>query len=119
MTGDVHSFVERFPVCQMEQSGHTLLKGKLQSIQIPETKWSEISIDFVTDLPNSSRNRDSLLVIFNKATRTVRMAPSSKGVRATDTARQQWNTVIRLYGVPRISYNDGGSQFTAESWKGL
>ena len=52
MTGDIHSFVENFPVCQMEKSDHTLIKGKLQSTQIPEIKWSKISIDFVTDLPS-------------------------------------------------------------------
>ena len=32
------------------KSGHTLAKGKLQSTQIPEEKWSETSIDFIIDL---------------------------------------------------------------------
>ena len=48
MLGDVRQFVENCPVCQMEKSDHTLAKGKLTSTQIPEMKWSEISIDFVT-----------------------------------------------------------------------
>ena len=60
MTGDICGFVENCLVCQMEKSDHTLSKGKLQSTQILETKWSEISIDFVTDLLKSSRNRDSI-----------------------------------------------------------
>ena len=115
--GDIRSFVENFPVCQMEKSDHTLSKGKLQSTQIPETKWSEISIDFVTDLPKSSRNRDSILVVVDKATRMVHLAPCSKGINATDTARLLWNTVVKLHGVPRVIYSDRGSQFTAESWK--
>ena len=85
MTRDVRSFVERCPVCQMEKSDHTLSKGKLQSTQILETKCSEISIDFLTDLPKSSRKRDSILVVVDKATRMVHMAPCSKGVNATDT----------------------------------
>ena len=41
MLGDVRQFVENCPVCQMEKSDHTLAKGKLQSTQIPENKWSE------------------------------------------------------------------------------
>ena len=35
----------------MEKSDHQAAKGKLMSTQIPEEKWKEISIDFVTDLP--------------------------------------------------------------------
>ena len=44
MMGNICSLVERFPVCQMEISNHTLSKGKLHSTRIPTTKWSEISI---------------------------------------------------------------------------
>ena len=117
MMGDIHSLVENFPVCQMEKSDHTLSKGKLQSTQIPETKWSEISIDFVIDLPKSSRNRDSILVVVDKATRMVHLAPCSKDINATDTARLLWNTVVKLHGVPTVIYNDRGSQFTTEIWK--
>ena len=112
MTGDICSFVENCPVCQMEKSDHTVSKGKLQSTQIPETKWSEISIDFVTDLPKSSSNRDSILVVVDKATRMVHLAPCSKGINATNTAQLLWNTVVKLHRVPR-------GQFTAESWREL
>ena len=119
MTGDVRSFVERYPVCQMEKSDHTLSKGKLQSTQIPETKWSDISIDFGADLPKSSRNRDSILVVGDKATRKVRMGPYGKGINAISIARLLWNIMVKLRSAPRVIYSDKGSQFTAESWTEL
>ena len=75
MSGNVREFVENCSVCQMEKFDHTLGKGKLQSTHIPDTKWSEISIGFITDLPMSSRNRDSVLVVEDKATRMVHLAP--------------------------------------------
>ena len=75
MLGDVRQYVENSPVCQVEKSDHTLAKGKLQSTQIPEEKWSEISIDFITDLPMSSGNKDTVLTIVDKATRMVHLAP--------------------------------------------
>ena len=80
-------------------------------------KWSEVSIDYATDLPKSYRNRDSILVVVDKANRMVHLAPcsSSKGINGTDTARQLWNTVVKLHGVPRVIYSDRGSQFTTES----
>ena len=119
MLGDVRQFVENCPVCQMEKSDHTLAKGKLQSTQIPENKWSEISIDFVTDLPLTANNRDTILVTVDKATRMVHLAPCRKNITATGTAQLLWNTVIRYHGVPRVIYSDRGAQFTAKSWKEL
>ena len=62
MLEDVRQFVENCPVCQMEKSDYTLAKVKLQSTQIPENKSSEISTDFVTDLPLAVTNRDTILV---------------------------------------------------------
>ena len=76
---------ERYPVCHMEKSENTLSKRKLQSTQIPETKWSEISIDFMTDLSKSYRNRDSILIVVDEATRMIHMAPFRKGITAADT----------------------------------
>ena len=119
MSGHIREFVENCPVCQMEKSDHTLSKGKLQSTHIPETKWSEISIDFITDLPTSSRNRDSVLVMVDKATRMVHLSPCSKTINATDTGKLLWNTVVKLHGVPRVIYSDRGSQFIASSWQEL
>ena len=87
MSGHVQEYVENCPVCQMEKSDHTLSKGKLQSTHILESKWSEISIDFINDLPMSCRNRDNILLIVDKATRMVHMAPCSKTINVTDTGK--------------------------------
>ena len=94
--------MENCPVCQVEKSDHTLSKGKLQSPHIPESKWSEISIDCITDLLVSSRNRDSVLVVVDKATRMVHLAPCSKSINATNTGKLLWNTVVKLHSIPRV-----------------
>ena len=119
MTGHVREFVENCPVCQIEKSDHTLSKGKLQSTHVPESKWSGVSIDFITDLPMSSRNRDSVLIIIDKATRMVHLVPCSKTINATDTGKLLRNTVVKLHGIPRVIYSDRGSQFAAGSWREL
>ena len=107
--GDIRQFVENCPVCQMEKSDHALAKGKLMPTQIPETKWSEISIDFVTDLPISANKRDTILVTVDKATRMVHLAPCRKNITATGTAQLLWNTIIRYHGIPRVILSDRGA----------
>ena len=119
MLGDVRQFVEQCPVCQMEKSDHQLAKGKLTSTQIPEEKWKEISIDFITDLPMSAGNKDTVLTIVDKATRMVHLVPCRKNITAVATAQLLWKNVVKLHGVPRAIYSDRGPQFTANSWQEL
>ena len=57
MIGNVSEFVESCPVCQIEKTDHTLSRGMLQSTAIPEKKWSEVSLDFITDLPVTKNKR--------------------------------------------------------------
>ena len=119
MSGHVREFVKNCLICQMEKSDHTLSKGKLQSTHIPESNGSEISIDFITDLPMSSRNHDSVLVVVDKATRMAHLAPCSKSINATDTGKLLWNTIVKSHCIPRVIYSDRGSQFIAGSWREL
>ena len=67
----------------------------------------------------SSRNRDNVLVVVDKATRMVHLAPCSKSINATDTGKLLWNTVVKLHGIARVIYSDRGSQFIAGSWREL
>ena len=86
MVEAIRKYVQNCPVCQMEKSDRTVNRGKLQFTHIRETKWSEISIDFITDLPISSRNKYTVLVTVNKAARTVHLEPCQKNSAATATA---------------------------------
>ena len=89
------------------------------STQIPESKWSEISIDFVIGLPLSATGRDTILVTMDKATRMVHLAPCHKNITSTGTAQLLWNTVVRYHGLPRVIYSDRGPQFTTRAWQEL
>ena len=86
------------------------------STQIPEEKWKEISIDFVTDLPVSSGNKDTILTIVDKATRMVHLVPCRKNITAVATAQLLWQNVVKLHGIPVVIYSHRGPQFTAQIW---
>ena len=92
----------------MEKSGHQLAKGKLTSTQILEENWKQISIDFITDLPMTSGNKDAMLTIVDKTTRMVYFVPCRKNITVVATARLLWNHVVKLHGVPRALYSDRG-----------
>ena len=119
MTGHIREFVESCPVCQVAKSDHTLHRGKLQSTNIPEKKWTEVSLDFITDLPVTKGMKDSILTVIDKATRMVHLIPCKKSVTAAETAKLYWDQVVKLHGVPKILYSDRGTQFTSQFWKVL
>ena len=55
--------VESCPVFQVEKNDHTLTCGQLQSTEIPEEKWQQVSIDFITDLEETSSGVDSIMTV--------------------------------------------------------
>ena len=106
MTGNVREYVESCPVCQVEKTDHTLGRGNLQSTSIPEKKWSEVSFDFVTDLPVTRSKKDSILTVVDKATRMVHLMPCRKSTTAAEAAKLYWDNVVKLHGVQSVLYSD-------------
>ena len=119
MAGDIRSFVEACPVCQLEKTDHTLSKGQLQSSKIPEVKWQEVSLDFITDLPRTQNGDTCILTVIDKATRMVHLIPCRETVDAAKIVELYWNHVGKLHGIPRCIYSDRGPQFCNRFWRAL
>ena len=117
MAGDVREYVEACPTCQLEKSDHTLKKGSLQSLVLPEAKWQEVSVDFITDLPTDKDAEDSIMTVVDRATKMVHLIPCHKTTIAGEAARLYWQHVVRLHGVPRAIHTDRGPQFVGRWWR--
>ena len=117
MTGDIREFVEACPTCQLEKTDHTMRKGSLQSLDIPEAKWQEVSVDFVTDLPTTSSGEDSIMTVVDRAAKMVHLIPCTKTTTAGEAARLYWQHVVKLHGVPRAIHTDRGAQFIGRWWR--
>ena len=117
MAGDIKEFVESCPTCQLEKIDHTLRKGSLQSLAIPEAKWQEVSIDFVTDLPADGDAEDSIVTIVDCVTKMVDLIPCRKITTAGEVARLYLQHVVKLQRVPRAIHTDRGAQFVGRWWR--
>ena len=111
MTGDIRDFVESCPTCQLEKTDHTLKKGSLQSLTLPEGKWQEVSVDFITDLPIAIDGEDSIMGVVDRATKMVHLIPCKKTTTAGEAARLYWQQMIKLHGIPRAIHTNQGAQF--------
>nr|GFB26415.1 reverse transcriptase [Tanacetum cinerariifolium] len=52
--------------------------GLLQQLDIPVWKWDEISMDFVTGLPQTQRRHDAIWVVVDRLTKSVHFLPIRK-----------------------------------------
>ena len=117
MSSDIRRFVENCPTCQLEKTDHVLRRGHLQSLAIPEAKWQDVSIDFITDLPTTKNGEDSIMVVVDRASKMVHLVPCRKTITAGDAAKLYWKNIVKLHGVPRAIHSDRGAQFIGAVWR--
>lgn len=69
MKRDVGRYVENCLTCLQVKTNHQKLGGEVQSLPIPVRKWDEITMDFVTKLPRTSREHDYIWVVVDLLTK--------------------------------------------------
>ena len=98
MKRDVAIFVPRCLTCQQVKAEHQRPAGELQPLPVAE--WENVTMDFVTGLPNSPREHDAVWVVVDRLTKTAHFLP----IRVTDIvetlSRLYIREIIRLHGIP-------------------
>ena len=86
---------------------------------IPQAKWQDVSIDFITDQPRSRNGEDSIMVVVDCATKMVHLVLCRKTITAVGATELYWRSIVKLHGVPKAIHADRGPQFIGAVWKGL
>ena len=118
MRGDATSYVRTCPTCQMVKADNRKKAGPLQPIPPPERKWSHVTTDLVTDLPDSE-GYTAIAVFVDRLTKRVHFAPCTKEVDAAEYARIFIETVFRHHGLPEVIISDRDPRFTSKFWTTL
>jgi hypothetical protein len=119
MQRDIAFFIARCDVCQKVKAEHQRPAGLLQPLKIPEWKWDEIGMDFITGLPRSNRGHDSIWVIVDRLTKVAHFLPVNTTDRVGKLADLYISRIVSLHGTPKIIVSDRGPQFTARFWQKL
>jgi hypothetical protein len=114
----VKDFVRTCDTCARSKTPRHLPYGLLQPLPIPVAPWRSISMDFITDLPDS-QGFDSILVVVDRFTKMAHFIPCTKTITGEGTAKLLLNHVFRLHGLPSDIVSDRGPQFASKFWKRL
>lgn len=120
---DVREYVESCPTCQGIRVPRHRPYGKLQSLPLPSHPFQEISLDFITGLPPSTRsdggNYDAILVIVCRMTKFALFIPTTKKLRATELAALLYEHVESRFGTPEGIVSDRDKLITSKFWADL
>ena len=89
MKKDVVEYVARCLTCQHVKAEHQWLAGL--PLGIPEWKWEDIAMDFVTGLPQTNKQHDSTWIVEDRLTKSAHFLP----VKTTYTADQYANIYVQ------------------------
>nr|GFA29956.1 putative reverse transcriptase domain-containing protein [Tanacetum cinerariifolium] len=93
--------------------------GLLVQPKIPEWKWDNITMDFVTKLPKSSQGYDTIWVIVDRLTKSAIFTP----IRETDPmdklARIYLKEVVTSHEIPISIISDRDPRFASNFWRSL
>ena len=117
MKRDIADFVSKCPNCQQVKVEHQRPCGLAQNFEIPEWKWEMINMDFITGLPRSRKQHDSIWVIVDRMTKSAHFFAVKTTDTAEDYARLYIREIVKLHGVPLSIISDRGTQFTSQFWR--
>ena len=117
---DVQEYVRTCTTCQRTKARHHRPYGNLMTLPIPDRPFQEISLDFITGLPESktpSGKVDAILVVVDRFTKYAQYIPTRKDTTAKSFAYTFLETIWRRFGLPEGIVSDRGSIFTSKFWQ--
>ena len=121
MSQFTRNYVDGCATCQTTKN-KPRTQVPLQPNQIPTDIWKSITMDFVTDLPESL-SADSMFVVVDRFSKAIVITPCRKTITAEETAQLYMDHVWRRTGLPRHVISDRGPQFASkvmrETWSKL
>ncbi|GJS95514.1 putative reverse transcriptase domain-containing protein [Tanacetum coccineum] len=93
------------------------LSGLLVQPEIPEWKWDNITMDFITKLPRSSQGFDTIWVIVDRLTKSAHFLPIRENDPLDKLARLYLNRIVARHGIPASIICDRDGRFTSNFWR--
>ncbi|GKB82680.1 putative reverse transcriptase domain-containing protein, partial [Tanacetum coccineum] len=119
MKKDIAEYVGKCLTCLKVKAEHQRPSGFLQQPEILVWKWKGIAMDFVTKLPRTSSEHDTIRVIVDRLTKSAHFLPMREDYKMERLAKLYLNVIVARHGVPISIISDRDSRFTSRFWQSL
>ncbi|KAL4289932.1 hypothetical protein GQ457_14G015340 [Hibiscus cannabinus] len=111
-------YCERCVTCKKAKS-KVQPHGTYLPLPIPDSPWTDISIDFVLGLPRTRNGRDSVFFVVERFSKMALFIPCHKTDDVVNVANMFFMDIVRLHGIPRSIVSDRDVKFLRHFWKTL
>lgn len=119
MSNMVRQFCRNCDVCGRSHVWRSRKQGLLLPLPIPDRFHSELSIDFMTDLPTKDKGDPRfLMVITDRLLKSVTLEAMTS-MSAEECADRFIQCHYRFHGFPKALTSDRGSNWVGDFWKRL
>ncbi|MBW0573809.1 hypothetical protein O181_113524, partial [Austropuccinia psidii MF-1] len=118
MTQFIKDYVSSCQQCSRNKNTHHKKFGFLQPLPIPNGPWICLSMDFITQLPQSN-SFDSILVIVDRFSKMMVFIPTMSSITSLDLAHLFIKNICSKHGLPLSIVSDRGSLFVSSFWSNL
>ncbi|GJR29667.1 putative reverse transcriptase domain-containing protein [Tanacetum coccineum] len=97
---DIATYVSKCLTCAKVMAEHQRPSGLLVQPEIPQWKWDNITMDFITKLPKSSQGYETIWVIGDRLTKSAIFVPMRETDPMEKLARMYPKKVVTRHGIP-------------------
>nr|GFC07746.1 reverse transcriptase domain-containing protein [Tanacetum cinerariifolium] len=119
MKAEIATYVSKCLTCAKVKIEYQKPSGLLVQPEIPQWKWENITMDFVTKLPKTVAGQDTIWVIVDRLTKSAYFLPMREDDTLEKLTRQYLKEVVSKHGVPVSIISDHDGKFTSHFWKSL
>ncbi|QEU61738.1 hypothetical protein KDRO_E08620 [Kluyveromyces lactis] len=115
----VTKYVQSCMQCQLMKNHRNRSQGLLTPLEIPDGRWKDISIDFVTGitLPTTNIGIDMIMVVVDRFTKRAQFIGCKKQLTSVETIDLLIKHVFCRHGFPRTITSDRDPRFTDKYYK--
>ncbi|GJV25529.1 reverse transcriptase domain-containing protein [Tanacetum coccineum] len=117
MKADIATYVSKCLTCARVKAQHQRPSGLLVQPAIPEWKWDNITMDFITKLPRSSQSFDTIWLIVDRLTKSAHFLPIRENDPLDKLARLYLNRIVARHRIPASIIYDRDGRFTSNFWR--
>ncbi|GKD04675.1 putative reverse transcriptase domain-containing protein [Tanacetum coccineum] len=105
--------------CAKVKVEHQRPSGLLVQPEIPQWRWDNIPMDFVTKLPKLSQGCDTIWIIVNRLTKSAIFVPMRETNPMEKLSRMYLKEVVMRHGMPISIIYDRDPRFASNFWRSL
>jgi hypothetical protein len=113
----IRAYIRSCDSCQRIKARNTQPAGLLEPLQVPEGRWTSISMDWITHLPKTKEGFDSIVVFVDRFTKRAHFAECKMSDTAQDLAMIFLREIVRHHGIPLSIVSDRDPKLTSSFWK--